>query len=701
MNLHFGIRSSLAAGIALAGLAFTPFFPQVCVASPEAPLVDYTQVTSEDIQKGCTEAIAEADKILGEMVKVPDANRTFDNTMLPMGRVEDVLGQAFGKYAFMAYVSKDEKLRDVARAQEEAMNKYGVDLGFREDIYNAVKSYSNSADAKALTGERKRFLDFTLRDYRRNGFELSKSKREKVQKLQKRMVELGLAFEKNINEWDDGIEVPPDRAGGLNENYLAGLKKKENGNYWVSLDYPEFYPFMENAQDGELRKELTKKAWNQAYPDNVKILEEGIKTRDQIAKTLGYKSWAAYVVEVRMAKTPEAVTAFLDDLKVKVQPKLDADLAKLKERFLANEKDGSLDYWDWRYYHTQLMKNEYHVDPAKVAEYLPLERVTEGLFKITQETFGLKYVEVKGADVWDPDVKLYEIHDAKTGEFLAHFYVDLFPRDNKYSHAAAFPLRGGGMFDGKRQTPVSAIVANFTKPTADTPSLLTHDEVETFFHEFGHILHQTLTRAELPRFAGSSTERDFVEAPSQNLEHWVWEPTVLDLFAAHYKTGEKMPRELIDGMVAAKHLDSGIVALRQVFYASIDMAYHGPGEKKNTTKILNELHPICGFPNMKDTHFQSGFGHLFGYDAAYYGYLWSKVYGDDMYTAFKEAGPLSPEVGARYRQEIYEKGGTLDGMDLVRNFLGREPNNRAFLEDLGLVNASTGGMTGGASSGGQ
>jgi len=696
MNLHSWIRSSVAAGTVMAGVTLAPFFPAVCEASPEAPLIAYSTLTSKDIEQGCSDAIAESDKILAEMIKVQDATRTFDNTMIPLGRVQDVLGTAFGKYAFMAYVAGDDKLRDAAHAQEEAMNKYGVDLGFREDIYKAVKSYSGSADAKALTGERKRFLDFTLRDYRRNGFELSKDKREKIQKMQKRLVELGLEFEKNIDEWDDGIEVPPDRAGGLPENYLAGLKKKENGNYWVSLDYPEFFPFMENAQDSELRKELTKKAWNQAYPQNVKILEEGIKVRDDIAKILGYKSWAAYVVEVRMAKNPETVTAFLDDLKVKVHPKLDADIANLKSRFLAQEKDGSIDYWDWRYYHTQLMKSEYHVDPSKVAEYLPLERVIDGLFGITQEMFGLNYVEVKNPDVWNPDVKLFEIHDAKSGEFLAHFYVDLFPRDNKYGHAAAFPLRGSGVFDGKRQAPVSAIVANFTKPTADTPSLLTHDEVETFFHEFGHILHQTLTQAELPRFAGSSTEQDFVEAPSQNLEHWVWEPMVLDRFAAHYKTGEKMPRELIDGMIAAKHLDSGITVLRQVFYASIDMAYYGPGGKKNTTKILNELHPICGFPNMKDTHFQSGFGHLFGYDAAYYGYLWSKVYGDDMYTAFKEAGPLSPEVGMRYRKEIYEKGGTLDGMDLVKNFLGREPNNRAFLEDLGLTAVTT-GSTGGAS----
>ncbi len=401
--------------------------------------------------------------------------------------------------------------------------------------------------------------------------------------MRKRLVELGLEYEKNIAEWKDGIEVPPNRAGGLPETYLASLEKKENGNYWVSLDYPELYPFLENSTDSDLRKDLTHKAWNQAYPQNVKLLEEAIAVRDDIAETLGYKSWAHYVTEVRMAKSPEQVNDFLDELDKVVKPKFEAERADVTKRYASQEKDGSIDYWDWTHYMTELKRTEYKIDPQKVAEYFPLDRVIDGLFGITQEMFGLRYVPISGADIWHPDVQLYEIHDAKSDELLAFFYVDLFPRDDKFSHAAAFPLRGGGIgADGKRQIPVSSIVANFTKPTADTPSLLTHDEVETFFHEFGHILHQTLTQAELARFAGSSTEQDFVEAPSQNLEHWVWEPVVLDRFAAHYKTGEKMPREMLDGMIAAKTVGKGKDTLRQIFYASLDMAYHAPGEKKDT-----------------------------------------------------------------------------------------------------------------------
>jgi thimet oligopeptidase len=652
-------------------------------ASREAPLIDYRTVTAEMIEAECDKAIAAADEIVAKVAAVPDDQRTFDNTLMPLERLSDLMGQAFGKYAFFGYVSTDEHVRDVARGREEAMEKYQVALGFREDVYRAVHAYSRTAEAKKLTGERARYLEFALRDFRRNGFGKDASVREKVQGLRERLVELGLEYEKTIAEWEDGIELPPDRAGGLAPEYLARLTKKENGNYWVSLDYPDAFPFFDTADDAALRKELTRRFWNEGYPGNIALLEEAIAVRQEIATLLGYESWAHYRLEVRMAETPENVNAFLQDLRSRIQDKLRADIAAMEATYAKNDPDG-VNYWDWRYYNNAQLRDQYQVDQYEVSKYFPLERVLDGMFDITQEMFGLRYVEVENPAAWHEDVQLFEIHDRETGEFIAHFYTDLFPREGKFSHAAAFPLRSGGMFNGKRQTPVSAIVANVTKPTPDTPSLLTHDEVETMFHEFGHILHQTLTRAELPRFAGSSTEQDFVEAPSQNLEHWIWEAEVLDRFAGHYETGEKMPRSMLEGMIAAKNLNSGIKWLRQAFYASLDMAYHAPGAVKNTTAIMNELHPICGFPNLEGTHMHAGFGHLFGYDAAYYGYLWSKVYGDDMYTAFEENGILNPEVGMRYRREIYEKGGSLDGKDLLRNFLGREPNNEAFLRDLGL-----------------
>jgi thimet oligopeptidase len=282
-------------------------------------------------------------------------------------------------------------------------------------------------------------------------------------------------------------------------------------------------------------------------------------------------------------------------------------------------------------------------------------------------------------------VQAFDICDRDGAEPFARFYMDLYPRPNKFGHAAAFTLRGGRRRgDGGYQRPVSAIVANFTKPTAESPSLLRHSEVVTFFHEFGHILHQTLTRARYLEFSGSSTERDFVEAPSQMLEHWVWDRDVLRRFSRHHKTGEPLPDGLLDAMIRAKNVSSGIATLRQLFFARLDFAYHSAGFDGDTTATLRELYPITGFPYPEGTHFQSGFGHLFGYDAGYYGYLWSRVFGDDMFTRFEQAGVLDPVTGLEYRRKVLERGGSVDGDVLVREFLGREPNSDAFLRELGL-----------------
>jgi thimet oligopeptidase len=263
--------------------------------------------------------------------------------------------------------------------------------------------------------------------------------------------------------------------------------------------------------------------------------------------------------------------------------------------------------------------------------------------------------------------------------------MDLFPRPNKYGHAAAFTLVGGRRLpDGSYQKPVSSIVANFTKPGDGRPSLMRHSEVETLFHEFGHILHQTLTTAAHLRFSGTRTERDFVEAPSQMLEHWVWDPEVLAGFSRHVDTGESLPRDLLDSMLAAKNLDSAIFCVRQLYFAELDMAFHGGGGQKDTTAIASELHPITSFPAPEGTYWQAGFGHLFGYDAGYYGYKWSEVFADDMFTRWDGSGPMDASIGIEYRRKVLEPGGALDGDVIVRDFLGREPNMDAFLRNMGL-----------------
>jgi thimet oligopeptidase len=324
------------------------------------------------------------------------------------------------------------------------------------------------------------------------------------------------------------------------------------------------------------------------------------------------------------------------------------------------------------------------VDPLEVASYFPLHHVLAGMLELTGEVFGLTYREVE-ASTWHPDVVTYAVLDRESGELISHFYMDLFPREGKFSHAAAFPLVPGFRSeDGSYHRPVSAIVANFTKPSGDRPSLLQHQEVETFFHEFGHILHQTLTKADLVRFAGTSTERDFVEAPSQIMENWTWQASVLRRFARHFESGEPIPDPLVDQLVAARNLNIAVSTLRQVQFGLLDMGYHGDQPNKDLDAILRRAGEAGLLPFQEGTFMPASFGHLFGYDAGYYGYLWSKVFGDDLWSRFEQEGITNPSVGMDYRREILERGGAIDGTELLRNFLGREPNNQAFLRRLGI-----------------
>ena len=651
-------------------------------------LVDYPSLKPGTIGEVCQAAMEACDAAIAEIVAIGGGERTFANTMLALEEAGDRLSTVSSAYTFMAYVHADEAMRGAAHEWEQKLDTYSIGLAFREDLYEAIRAFAATDEANALIGEDARLLERELRDYRRNGFELPKEQRDHIRELFDRLVALGVDFRKAIDEWDDGIVVTRNELAGLPDSYIDGLTAVEDDGetrYRVSLDYPDIFPFMANAESAERRRELFEKDQRKGGADNVQRLEEAIAVRNEIATVLGYDSWAAYTIEVRMAKTRETVDAFLEDLRQKVAIKAAGDMDGLREASKQHRGDPGVEIWDWRFYHNYLMKTRYAVDEFEVAKYFPLQACIDGLFNVEQTLLGVRFEPRPDAPRWHEDVRAFDVYESGGSEPIARFYMDLFPRPNKYGHAAAFTLRRGRELpDGSYQKPVSAIVANFTKPTASQPSLLRHSEVVTFFHEFGHIMHQTLTQARRARFSGTATERDFVEAPSQMLEHWVWEPDVLSSFARHYETGEPLPTALVEAMVAAKNLDSGVMTLRQLLFASLDMAYHSPGFDGDTTATLRSLHGISGFPFPEGTHFQSGFGHLFGYDAGYYGYLWSHVFGDDMYTRFEATSPLDTETGARYRASILERGGSVDGDELVRSFLGREPNNEAFLRGLGL-----------------
>lgn len=643
-------------------------------------LYDYTTVTLESVAAAVDDAIATGDRLVGAVTAVT-GRRTWANTMAPLDEIGAVVVAAYGVGPFMARVHPDRAVRDAATEAEERLIKWQSDLAFRRDLYQAVEDYAGTGEAQSLEGEEARLLDFTRRDFRRAGHALPEADRAEVQRIRTRLVELGVAFNHNIDEHRDGLDLTPEQLQGLPPDYLERLSPGEpEGTLRVSLDYPDYYPFMDFAPDRDLRRRLQYKFYNKAAEANTPLLAETIRLRHQLATIFGVPSWAHYAMEEKMAREPKVVEAFYGDLIPPLRAKAEEELDDLRSVLGFDDLEG----WDFRYGHTRIKRDRYGVDPSEVAAYFPLEAVVDGMLEITGDVFGLDYHPIPDASAWHHDVAAYEIRDRETGHQLAVFYADLFPREGKFGHAAAFDLVPGRARPGGYQNPVTAIVANLTKPTATSPSLLKHEEVVTLFHEFGHVLHNSLGHTRLVRFTGFNTEWDFVEAPSQIMEHWCWSPLVLQRFARHHRSGEPIPADLVEHLVAARDLHIGLAMLRQVSFGSLDMAFHGPGADKDLEGITRETAEIAAFPHHEGTYYPASFGHLFGYDAGYYGYLWSKVFGDDMFSRFEDEGVLDPGVGRRYRAEILEPGGSKDADELLHNFLGREPNQQAFLRHLGI-----------------
>lgn len=648
-------------------------------------MFDYSKVTAEGIAAQIDEALARADQIVASAVS-SDTEPSYEGIMQPLDDAYDLVMRTYGQTAFMGYVHPERDVRDAGNASEEGLQKWGVQLVFRPELYKAVKAFSETPEAAGLEAEKRRFLEFWLRDLRKAGHELDDATRADVKRMTERMVEVGIAFQRNIDEYQDHLFVTRGDLEGMPESYIENLEAgEEEGTYKIGLSYPDVVPFMENSPRRDLREQLSRKFNTRAVESNRPLLEEAVGTRGRIAEQFGEPSWAHHQLEEKMAKTPDAVRTFYAGLIPGLTEKGQSELKVMEAMLEQDQGEGPLQAYDFRYYETQLRKRDYGVDPIEVASYFPLQHVVDGMLELTGEVFGLDYRRVE-LPTWHPDVLTYAIHDRASGDLIAHFHMDLFPREGKFSHAAAFPLVPGRLLpDGSYQKPLSAIVANFTKPGVERPSLLQHNEVETFFHEFGHILHQTLTKATVTRFSGSSTEGDFVEAPSQIMQNWTWRPEVLRRFARHYQTGEPIPDRLVEQLTAAKNLNIALLNLRQSQFGLLDMWLHDEAPEKDLESILLKATEVGLFPHHEGTFFPASFGHLLsGYDAGYYGYLWSEVYGDDMWSRFDQEGIDNPDVGLAYRREILERGGSLDGIELLRLFLGREPNNEAFLKKLGI-----------------
>ncbi|MEE8469636.1 MAG: M3 family metallopeptidase [Planctomycetota bacterium] len=658
-----------------------------------ALLVSTARGQTQEDDSPIAAALERANATLDEIAAVPTARRNYQNTVLAMDDVQARVFMEARMTGFLAQVSTDPDER--ARGDRAALHlsNWYSELYKREDLYRALVDFE-ATEPELGGGEGERFLGRLLRDYRRSGMELPAADRARLLAIDRELTELGIQFRSNIDEDESVLLLTPEECAGVPQAFLDSLPVAA-GLYVARLSGPVAGYFFGDCEVQATRRKMSIAYSRRGGRRNVDVLEKMLRLRSEQAHLLGYPHIADYVTETRMAQSAAAVWAFYDDLRPKLRKKALQDLAEFQDAKRTHTKDPEavLEAWDFSFYRNWLMKEKYAVDTKVVRDYFPLDQVTKGLFSVTQELFGLRYVEITeraraaGRTLWHEDVKLFEVWDRETQELLGEFYTDLHPRPGKYTHAAQFPLVLRKRWsDGELTRPLVALVTNFTKPTAEQPSLLSHREVQTYFHEFGHCLHTILSEGDLAEFSGTAVARDFVEAPSQMLENWVWDAEVLARFARHHETGEPLSEEILAGMIAAKNLGSGLSTEGQVFLGLLDMTYHTDEDGElDTTAVRREVYGETRlFPAIDNIFGQASFGHLVGYHAGYYGYLWSLVYAQDMFSRFEAEGIMNPVTAREYRELILARGGTVDALDMVREFLGREPNSKAFLKHLGL-----------------
>jgi thimet oligopeptidase len=648
----------------------------------------------DQVKKAVESAISQGNRQLNRIGKTASGLVTFANTI----RALDDLGHEAEKVAnrmeLLKETSTQGAVRDAATEGIKRLQEWAVGLLYREDVYRSVKAFADTRPK--LEGEEARLLEETLRDYRRAGLHLPKAEREEIERLRKEEAKLSTDFQSNITKAQQPVKFSRAELAGVPESFLA-MKGIQTGpdEYTVMANITfHVQAVQENARREDVRKRLYTIRSNLARAENLRLLQQLVELRDRIARRLGYATWADYQIEPRMARKAQAAREFLEQLKAGLQPKFAAELAEFQQLKAAETGDPNarIHVWDMAYYMNQLKKQRYTVDAEQLRAFFPYERVLAGMFDIYQSIFGLKFDEVTPPYKWTEDLKLYAVSDADTGEPLGLFYLDMFPREGKFNHYAQFGLISGKkLADGRYQRPVAALVCNFPPPQPDKPSLLKHDEVETLFHEFGHAIHTLVTRARYSRFAGTSVPRDFVEAPSQMLENWVWEKSVLDRFAADYcDPTRRIPQDILDKLKESRLAVEGSRYRRQLSLGLADLALHTQvreGSGVDVLKLSNQILSDVYMPVPEDTAFVAYFGHMAGYDAGYYGYAWADAIAADLATVFESApnGYLDKSAGMRLRHEIYEPGNSREVSESIRIFLGRDRSIQPFLRQIGVT----------------
>jgi thimet oligopeptidase len=659
----------------------------------EVVTVPVFETTPDEIAATADKIVADGNAALDRIGAVKPGEVNFTNTILALDNMSYEIDQPARRLGLIEQTSTNAAARDAATEANKKISEWGVGTDYREDVYAAVKAYA--ATNPQLGGEDKKLFEDTLRDYRRAGLNLPKDQRDEVEKLRKQLSALETDFENNVTKATKSLKFTKAELEGVPEDFLAQQGIKTGPDEYTIKANITFHAAMigDNAKREDTRKKFSVARRNLAREKNIPLLEQILVLRDEIAHQLGYTSYADYATEKRMVKNAATAIDFEEKLKTGLQPKFDAELAEFRELKIKETGDtnATIKIWDLAYYENQLKKTKYNVDAEQLRVYFSMDRVLEGMFAIYQHIFGLKFERVEPPYKWIGDLQCYTVSDAKTGEPLGIFYLDMFPREGKYNHFAQFGITEGKLLpDGKYQRPVCALICNFPPPQPDKPSLMSHEEVVTIFHEFGHAMHTILTRAKYSRFSGTSVPLDFVEAPSQMLENWAWDKKVLDSFAADYRDpAKKIPPAILDQLKASRLATEGTLYRGQLAYGLMDLTLHTQIHATNQDDVLplsNEIVSEVLLPVPPDTAFVAYFGHIIGYGAGYYGYAWADAIAADMATVFENSpdGYFDQTTGMRMRNEIYAVGDSRDINVSIEKFLGRPRSVGPFLKKIGV-----------------
>ncbi|MFD1601521.1 M3 family metallopeptidase [Flavobacterium artemisiae] len=659
----------------------------------------FSQIKIEDYVPAFQEGIKLAKAEIDAIVNNPDAP-TFENTIVAMDFSGDILDRLSSIFFNLNSAETNDEMQKIAQEVSPWLSEFGNDIRLNADLFAKVKAVYDQKESLNLNAEQTTLLDKKYKSFSRNGANLPEDKKNELREIDKELSKLSLQFGENVLAETNNFELhltDEKDLSGLPEGTIEAarlLAKNQEKEGWIfTLDHPSYVPFLTYADNRELRKKMAIAFGAKGFQNNEFNNEENVlkiaKLRHERANLLGYKTHAHFVLEERMAESPEKVFSFLNDLLAKAKPAAQKEFAELTA--FAKELDGieQLEKWDGAYYSEKLKQQLFNLDDEKLKPYFQLEKVLDGAFTVAKKLYGLTFTEVFDIDKYHEEVTTYEVRDTENN-LVSIFYADFFPRKGKRNGAWMTSFKSQYVKDGVNERPHISNVCNFTKPTETKPSLLTFNEVTTLFHEFGHGLHGMLADTVYPSLSGTSVYWDFVELPSQIMENWCYEPEALALFANHYETGEIIPIEYVQKIKESASFQEGLATLRQLSFGLLDMAWHGQDPTNITDLKTFETEQFANtqlYPDVKENAMSTAFSHIFqgGYSSGYYSYKWAEVLDADAFEYFQENGIFNEEVAKKFKDNVLSKGGTEHPMTLYKRFRGQEPKPEALLKRAGLL----------------